>query len=93
MGLNAQIVTPLEPEPDLSAGLRGSLIAKTWKQPKGPLTDQWIKKMWYIHTMEYSVQFSSVAQSCPTLCDPMDYSTPGLPVHHQLPEFIQTHAH
>ena len=36
-----------------------------------------------------SVQFSSVAQSCLTLCDPMDYSTPGLPVHHQLPEFTQ----
>ena len=35
------------------------------------------------------VQFSSVAQSCPTLCDPMDYSTPGLPVHHQLLEFTQ----
>ena len=33
-------------------------------------------------------QFSSVAQSCPTLCDPTDCSTPGLPVHHQLPEFI-----
>ena len=40
-----------------------------------------------------SVQFSSVAQSCPTLCNPMNYSTPGLPVHHQLPEFIQTHVH
>ena len=40
-----------------------------------------------------SVQFSSVAQSCPTLCDPMNRSTPGLPVHHQLPEFIQTHIH
>ena len=40
-----------------------------------------------------SVQFSSVAQSCPTLCDPMNRSTPGLPVHHQLPEFIQTHVH
>ena len=39
------------------------------------------------------VQFSSVAQSCPTLCDPMNCSTPGLPVHHQLPEFIQTHVH
>ena len=37
--------------------------------------------------------FSTVAQSCPTLCDPMDYSTPGLPVHHQLPEFTQTHVH
>ena len=38
-------------------------------------------------------QFSSVAQSCPTLCDPMDHSTPGLPVHHKLPEFTQTHVH
>ena len=40
-----------------------------------------------------SVQFSSVAQSCPTLCDPMNCSTPGLPVHHQLTEFTQTHIH
>ena len=40
-----------------------------------------------------SVQFSSVAQSCPTLCDPMNCSTPGLPVHHQPPEFTQTHVH
>ena len=40
-----------------------------------------------------SVQFSSVTQSCPTLCNPMNRSTPGLPVHHQLPEFTQTHVH
>ena len=40
-----------------------------------------------------SVQFSSVTQSCPTLCDPMNRSTPGLPVHHQLLEFTQTHVH
>ena len=39
-----------------------------------------------------SVQFSSVAQSCPTLCDPMNCSTPGLPVRHQHPEFTQTHV-
>ena len=38
-------------------------------------------------------QFSSVTQSCPTLCNPMNRSTPGLPVHHQIPEFIQTHVH
>ena len=43
--------------------------------------------------MEHSVQFSSVAQLCPTLCNPMNCSTPGLPVHHQLPGFIQTHVH
>ena len=40
-----------------------------------------------------TVQFSSVAQSCLTLCNPMNHSTPGLPVHHQLPEFTQTHIH
>ena len=40
-----------------------------------------------------SVPFSSVAQSCPTLCDPMNHSMPGLSVHHQLPEFTQTHVH
>ena len=39
------------------------------------------------------LQFSSVTQSCPTLCNPMNRSTPGLPVHHQLPEFTQTHVH
>ena len=39
-----------------------------------------------------SVQFSSVAQSCPTLCNPMNRSKPGLPVHHHLPEFTQTHV-
>ena len=39
------------------------------------------------------IQFSSVAQSCPTLCDPMNRSTPGLPVYHQLPEFTQTRFH
>ena len=45
------------------------------------------------HYLQNSVQFSSVAQSCPTLCDLMNRSTPGLPVHHQLPEFIQIHVH
>ena len=40
-----------------------------------------------------SVQFSSVSQSCPTLCNPMNRSTPGLPVHHHLPEFTKTHVH
>ena len=40
-----------------------------------------------------SVQFSSVTQLCPTLCDPMNHSTPGFPFHHHLPEFTQTHVH
>ena len=42
---------------------------------------------------ESLAQFSSVAQSCPTLCDPMDCSTPGFPIHHQLPELTQTDVH
>ena len=41
----------------------------------------------------YTAQFSSVTQSCPTLCNPMDCSMPGLPVHHQIPELAQTHVH
>ena len=45
------------------------------------------------HLSLNATQFSSVTQSCPALCDPMDCSTPGLPVHHQLPEFTQTHVH
>ena len=47
----------------------------------------------HYHPISLSVQFSSVNQSCPTLSDPMNCSTPGLPVHHQLPEFTQTHVH
>ena len=43
-----------------------------------------MNKLWYIQTVKYSVQFSSVAQSCPTLCNSMNHSTPCLPVHHQL---------
>ena len=56
-------------------------------------------RVWVIPITSHSysvfdtVQFSSVAQSCPTLCDPMNCSMPGLPVHHQLPEFTQTHVH
>ena len=51
-------------------------------------------KTWDQSRIQFSsVQFSSVTQSCPTLCDPMNHSTPGLPVHHQLPEFTQTHIH
>jgi len=48
---------------------------------------------YFLNIQFSSVQFSLVAQSCPTLCNPMDCSTPGLPVHDQLLEFIQTHVH
>ena len=43
--------------------------------------------------LDYCIQFSSVTQSCATLCDRMNGSTPGLPLHHKLPEITQTHVH
>ena len=52
-----------------------------------------IRRRLKIEVMYVSVQFSSVAQLCPTLCDPMNCSTQGLPVHHRLPEFTQTHVY
>ena len=51
----------------------------------------YVHRLWIMSFFEG--KFSSVAQSCPTLCNPMNCSTPGLPVHHQLPEFTQTHVH
>ena len=60
-------------------------IQKTKIMASGPITS------WQIDVE--TVQFSSVTQSCPILCDPMNRSTPGLPVHHQLLELTQTHAH
>ena len=48
---------------------------------------------WVTNSTEKSTQFRSVTQSCPTLCNPMNRSTPGLPVHHQLPKFTQIHIH
>ena len=54
---------------------------------------EWVAIAFSDQTSFSSVQFSSVAQSCPTLCDPMNRSTPGLPVQHQLPEFTQTQVH
>ena len=68
------------------------IIARAWKQPRCPSADEWIRKLWYIYTMEYSVQFSSVAQSCPILCDPMNYSTPGFPVHQSCPSLSDPHG-
>ena len=56
------------------------------------LWHQWIHLLNRLTDVVNKLQFSSVAQSCPTLCDPMNHSTQGLPVHHHLPEFTQTRA-
>ena len=73
----------------LTTGLPGKFLKEFL------LNKEWRKSMIYYRILALfsSVQFSSVPQSCPTLCDPMNHSTPGLPVHHQLPEFTQTHVH
>ena len=59
----------------------------------GPVITTLLVEQFFLFLFSRSVQFSSVAHSCPTLCNPMNRSTPGLPVHHQLPEFTQTHVH
>ena len=67
---------------------------KTYAKSILPVLYKWNNKAWMTaHLCKTWSQFSSVAQSCLTLCDPMNPSTPGLPVHHQLPEFTQTHVH
>ena len=53
---------------------------------------QFLKDIFSVLSLLPRIQFSSVTQSCPTLCNPMNHSTPGLPIHHQLPEFTQTHV-
>ena len=71
------------------------ILGEKWRQPEYTTKDQIAgeQKRKGIKRSTSSVQFSSAAQSCPTLRDPMNHSTPGLPVHHQLPEFTQTHIH
>ena len=80
----------------VSFGNKRSLSSSSW----APLSSQGMKALLLEFQLEfqtevsvYSVQISSVAQSHLTPCDPMDGSTPGLPVHHHHPEFTQTHVH
>ena len=75
----------------------GSNVASTFWILSIMLLSAWIGKYpsdssGYI-PLGFLFQFSSAAQSCPTLCNPMNRSMPGLPVHHQLPDFTQTHVH
>ena len=62
-------------------------------QPFHPLSSASSRTLDLSQHSLHLVQFSSVTQSCPTLCNPMNCSAPGLPVHHQLPEFTQSHVH
>ena len=89
---------PLEPPlPTLHSPARKGLTPSTWLSPgqsENCLTLATVTGSGSgTQSGPHSAQFSSVAQSCPTLCDPMNRSTPGFPAHHQLPEFTQTHVH
>ena len=67
----------------------GSVLPLSWFLPFSVLKQNPL----VLNSLAFLVHFSSVAQSCLTLCDPMNSSTPDLPVHHKLQEFTQTHAH
>ena len=82
-------------EDPLEKGMAIHSIILAWRIPctEGPGRLQFMGSQRLGHNwVTKSVQFSSVSQSCPTLCNPVGCSTPGLPVHHQLPEFTQTHV-
>ena len=64
-----------------------------WQRVWGTLISSLHKRALFPPLKLHLMVFSLVTQSCPTLCDPMNHSTPGLPVHHQLPESIETHVH
>ena len=97
---------PAEPQGKPKITGVGSLSLLHWVFPTQELNRCLLHCRWILYQLSYqgspkhtkmlhnaSHQFSSVAQSCPTLCNPMNCSTPGLPVHHQLPKFTQTHVH
>ena len=68
-------------------------VQKTKIIASGPITSWQIGGERVETVSDFIFQIRSVAQSCLTICDPMNCSTPGLPVHHQLPEFTKTHVH
>ena len=75
-----------------------SWLTMSWKKKKQKKNNvvsyrRTVKGLSHTYICILSDQIRSVAQSCPTLCDPMNHSTPGLPVHHQRPEFTETHVH
>ena len=90
-------------EDPLEKGMQPTPVFMPWKSygqrslagysPRGCKESDTTEVTSHAHSILAFVQFSSVAQLCPTLCDHMDCSTAGFPVHHQLPEFTQTHVH
>ena len=79
--------------PGKSHGGRSLVGYSPWGRKESDTTERLHFHLSLLQGMDSSVHFSSVTQSCPTHCDPMNHSMSGLPVHHQLPEFTQTHVY
>ena len=90
---SAQLSSQSNSHPYMTTGKTIALTRQTFVGKVMSLFLNMLSRLVITFLPRSSVQFNSVAQSCPTLCDPMNHSTPGLPVHHQLPEFTQTHVH
>ena len=93
-GTDIEAETPILWPPDAKSWLiwKDHDLGKDWRQEeKGMTEDEMVR--WHHRLNEHEVKWSEVAQSCPTLCDPMNRSMPGLPVHHHLLEFTQIHVH
>ena len=76
-----------------AAGTGGIILLSIFLDIMQQITQSKSFVFWLLNKLNLNIQFSSVAQSCWTLCDPMNRSMPGLPDNHQLPEFTQTHVH
>ena len=89
--------TLYSPEHPVRLTPKSSNISRKFSGPVVGSVESLQSQIWLYSSLyfllKFTVQFSSLAQSCLTLCDPMNHSTPGLPVHHQLLEFTQTHVH
>ena len=94
-GTHLNIIKAIYDKPTANIILSGEILESISSQIRNKMRMYTLSPLLFNIVLEVlaTVQFSSVAQSCPTLCDPMNYSTPGLPVHHQLLESTQTHVH
>ena len=94
-GTYINIIKAIYDKPTANIILSGEILESISSQIRNKMRMYTLSPLLFNIVLEVlaTVQFSSVAQSCPTLCDPMNYSTPGLPVHHQLLESTQTHVH
>ena len=94
-GTYINIIKAIYDKPTANIILSGEILESISSQIRNKMRMYTLSPLLFNIVLEVlaTVQFSSVAQSCPTLCDPMNYSTPGLPVHHQLRELAQTHVH